>query len=56
MKRPRIRLSRLTGLFVCHGNRCTGSGNNMRDAWHAWEIEMILKGQGSRVPKQKVKP
>lgn len=55
MKRPRIRVSRLTGLFVCHGGTSTGSGPTMRDAWHAWEIEMILKGQGQRVPKAKAK-
>lgn len=50
--KPYIRLSNMhTGYFVCIGLGATGKGDSMRDAWHAWTIEMILKGKQHKIPQ-----
>lgn len=49
MKKPKIRLSRISGCFVCAGQRVTGSGWTMREAWECWKLEMIMAGNASRV-------
>lgn len=50
-QKPRIRLSRHTGNFVCSGLGATGSAWTMRDAWHCWTIEMTLKGKQHKIPQ-----
>lgn len=50
-QKPRIRLSRHIGYFVCIGLGATGCGCSMRDAWDAWTIEMFLKGKKDKIPQ-----
>lgn len=48
--KPYIRLSnRFPGEYVCIGLGATGRGNDQRDAWHAWTIEMTLKGKQNKI-------
>lgn len=46
---PRIRLSRISGAYVCTGVGASGSGLTMREAWESWKVEMILKGREHRI-------